>query len=83
MNKPDGGELSLLQKYWIRRTLKNPVLFAEHFLGVVLSESEVEILRSIKKNRRTAVKAAHGLGKTFTLAVATLWWLARYSEGLC
>jgi len=81
MNKPNDG-LSLLQKYWIRRALKDPVLFAEHFLGVSLSECEVEILRSIKKHRRTAIKVAHGLGKTFTLAVVTLWWLARYSEGI-
>ena len=28
------------------------------------------------------MKACHGVGKTFTLAVAALWWLARYPEGI-
>ena len=28
------------------------------------------------------MKACHGVGKTFTLAIATLWWLARYPEGI-
>jgi terminase large subunit-like protein len=45
-------------------------------------DREAEILQSIKTNRRTAVKACHGVGKTFTLAVAALWWLARYPEGI-
>jgi hypothetical protein len=60
----------------------DPVLFAVHILGVNLWDREAEILESIKTHRRTAVKAAHGFGKTFTLALATLWWLARYPEGI-
>ena len=28
------------------------------------------------------MKACHGVGKTFTIAVAALWWLARYPEGI-
>ncbi|MGO9057290.1 MAG: hypothetical protein ACLQU2_07880 [Candidatus Binataceae bacterium] len=28
------------------------------------------------------MKACHGVGKTFSLAVATLWWLARYHDGI-
>jgi len=82
MKKKDNGELTMLQKYRIRRALKDPVLFANEILGVSLWQREVEILRSIKKQRRTAVKACHGVGKTFVLAVATLWWLARFREGI-
>jgi len=66
----------------VRRTLSDPVRFATHFLGVSLWQREAEILQSIKTQRRTAIKACHGVGKTFTLAVATLWWLARYLEGI-
>jgi phage terminase large subunit len=62
--------------------LIDPVLFAIHILGVVSWEREAAILQSIRTHRRTAIKAAHGVGKTFTLALATLWWLARYSEGI-
>jgi hypothetical protein len=82
MKKKDNGDLTLLQKYGIRRALKHPDLFAEQILGVSLWEREVEILQSIKKQRRTAVKACHGIGKTFTIAIATLWWLARHPEGI-
>jgi hypothetical protein len=82
MKKQDNGDLTLLQKYRIRRALKDPVLFAEQILGVSLWEREVEILRSIKKQRRTAVRACHDVGKTFTIAIATLWWLARHPEGI-
>src|SRR6202035_973199 len=49
---------------------------------VSLWDREAEILQSIKTNRRTAVKACHGVGKTFSLAHAALWWLARYREGI-
>ncbi len=59
-----------------------PVLFAKYILGVKLWQGQVEILRSIKRNRRTAIKACNASGKTFALAIATLWWLARYREGI-
>jgi phage terminase large subunit len=75
-------ELSPEQKSFVRKVVSNPVLFATHVLGVTLWQREIEILRSIKSHRRTAVKACHGVGKTFTLAVAALWWLARYAEGI-
>lgn len=75
-------EFSPEQKSFVRKVVSDPVLFATHVLGVTLWQREVEILRSIKTRRRTAVKACHGVGKTFTLAVAALWWLARYPEGI-
>jgi hypothetical protein len=65
-----------------KNVVRDPVLFATHVLGLDLWPKEVEILRSIKNHRRTAIKACHGVGKTFTLAVAALWWLARYREGI-
>ncbi len=74
--------LTVKQQKYARRLIKDPVLFASHFLGVELWEREVEILRATESERRTAIKACHGVGKTFTLAVAALWWLARYPEGI-
>jgi phage terminase large subunit len=76
--KPGNDELSRDQKAYFHRVLKDPVLFAEYFLDVKLWVREVEILRSIQKHSRTAIKACHGVGKTFALAVASLWWLTRY-----
>jgi phage terminase large subunit len=75
-------ELSPEQQRFVRKVVRDPVLFATHILGIDLWPREIEILRSIKTQRRTAVKACHAVGKTFTLAVAALWWLARYREGI-
>jgi phage terminase large subunit len=82
MKKKNNHGLSAEQKAFVRNVLRDPVLFARHILGVSLWEREVEIVQSIQTQRRTAVKACHGVGKTFTLAVGTLWWLARYPEGI-
>src|SRR5580700_8477206 len=76
------NQLSAEQRKRVKDVLRDPVLFATHVLGVDLWESEVELLRSIQTNRRTAIRACHAVGKTFTLAVATLWWLVRYEEGI-
>ena len=70
MNMKTSQELSPEQISFVRRVVRNPVLFANHFLRVSLWEREMEILRSVKTHRRTAVKACHGVGKTFTLAAA-------------
>jgi phage terminase large subunit len=65
-----------------KNVVRDPVLFASHVLSLDLWPREAEILRTIKTHRRTAIKACHGVGKTFTLAVVALWWLARYREGV-
>src|SRR5713226_858196 len=75
-------ELSAEQISFVKDVVRDPVLFANQFLGVSLWDREAEILQSIKNHRRTAVRACHGVGKTFTLAIAALWWLARYREGI-
>jgi Terminase large subunit, T4likevirus-type, N-terminal len=80
MNEND--DLTPEQREFVKKVIKDPVLFATHVLGVDLWPREIEILRSLKNNRRTAIKACHAVGKTFTLAVGALWWLARYPEGV-
>jgi len=76
------NELTLKERLALERCIRDPALFARHILGVDLWEGEIEILQSIEVNQRTAVKSCHGAGKTFALAVATLWWLARHSDGI-
>jgi len=53
----------------------DPVLWAEEELGLVLWSKQKEILNSIAKNKRTAVKSCHSIGKTFLSAVASAWWV--------
>lgn len=54
---------------------ERPDLYAKDRLGIDLTEEQVQILFSIRDNRRTAVKAHHSLGKTFVAAIAALWWV--------
>jgi hypothetical protein len=60
----------------------DPVRFARDILGVQLWQREVELLRSVATHTRTAVKACHASGKTFTAAIAVLWRIARYRSGV-
>src|ERR1700680_1272082 len=82
MKTKNNHELSVEQKAFVKKVVRDPVLFAIHILSVSLWEREADILRSIQTHRRTAVKACQGVGKTFTLALAVLWWLARYRDGI-
>jgi len=82
MKRKNSPQLSTEQKSSLRKVVADPVLFAIHILGSTLWEREAEILQSIRTHRRTAVKAAHAVGKTFILAISALWWLARYPDGI-
>jgi phage terminase large subunit len=82
MTATDSNKLTVEQRRELGRIVADPVLFAERILGVELWSAEVDMLRSIERNRRTAIKACHGVGKSFCLAIATLWWLARWEDGM-
>jgi hypothetical protein len=56
------------------RYQEDPVGYARNVLGCDLTDDQEDILRSLVTNRRTAVKASHAIGKTFTAAVAACWW---------
>ena len=45
-----------------------------------LTEDQSAILRSIRDNRYTDVKASHAIGKTFTAGVAANWWYDCWDE---
>jgi phage terminase large subunit len=76
------SELTVEQRREAGAIVADPVRFAERVLGVELWSAEIEMLRSIEENRRTAIKACHGVGKSFALAIATLWWLVRWEDGM-
>jgi phage terminase large subunit len=76
------NELSQEQKVYVKKLIADPVLFATNVLGSKLWEREIEILKSIQNNRRTAIRSCHGAGKTYSLGLSALWWLARYPEGI-
>lgn len=54
--------------------------YAHDVLGVDLTPEQKEILLSVARHRRTAAKASHAIGKTFTAAIAACWWYDCWDE---
>lgn len=53
----------------------DPVAWASDVLGVHLWSRQREIVESVRDRPRTAARSGHGIGKTATAAVTTLWFL--------
>lgn len=66
----------------IRETISDPVLFTRKWLKSDIWSMQEDILRSVERNPRTAVKACHASAKTYTAARAVLWFLARWKESI-
>ncbi len=62
--------------------LRDPVKFTETLLNHRIWSRQREILESVANHPRTAVKACHASGKTFTAAAAVLWWITTRQEGI-
>ena len=75
---------SLLMKHktTVIETVQNPVLFSQRMLRHKTWSKQKEILHSVATHRRTAVKACHASGKSFTAAEATLWWITHRPKGI-
>jgi hypothetical protein len=58
------------------RWLRDPVGFVTEALGEQVWSKQVEILESVRDNRRTAVPACHAPGKSHIAARAIAWWVA-------
>ena len=66
------------QKLWRMK----PVVFATNELGVSPWEKQRTILKALAKHNRVAVRSCNGSGKTFTAALATIWWLMAHDEAI-
>jgi hypothetical protein len=66
------------------RYFSHPELWAREMLGEddgTLWSKQIEIGNSIVNQKSTAVKAGHGVGKSFLVAVLTCWWIdTRYPD---
>jgi hypothetical protein len=59
----------------------DPAAWAEYMLGVKLWSKQREIAESVVHNKNVAVKAGHGVGKSFLVAVLACWWVdTRYPD---
>ena len=61
---------------------KNPAKFANDELGVKPWRKQEEILNALIKHNYVAVRSCNGSGKTFTAALATLWWLMIHDKAI-
>jgi hypothetical protein len=61
---------------------RDPVKFARYVLRHETWPVQEAILRAIPDCPRVAVKGCHASSKTFAIAEAVLWWLARWPDGV-
>src|SRR5712692_1251157 len=64
------------------RVIQDPTRFASVMLGHYVWSQQCEILQSVATHARTAVKACHASGKTFTAAETVLWWLILHQDAI-
>ena len=62
--------------------LRDPSSFARLALRHTIWPKQHEILQSLAKFPKTAVKACHASGKTYTAAEAVLWWITTQKNGI-
>ena len=62
--------------------VRDPVRFCRGLLRQDLWPLQEAILRAVASRSRVAVKACHASGKTFVAAVAVLWFVTRYRDGI-
>lgn len=65
-----------------RAVIGDPSQFTHAMLGHDIWSKQHEILQSVAKFPRTAVKACHASGKTFIAAAAVLWWITHHQEAI-
>lgn len=59
----------------------NPTGWVTERLKQVVWSKQREIMLSIRDNRRTAVRSAHGVGKSHTASLVASWWLDTHPPG--
>lgn len=59
----------------IKRYRNNPILFVREVCKAEPEIEQIQMLDSVNKNKMTAVKSGHGIGKTTTLAWTILWFM--------
>ena len=61
---------------------RDPVAFAETCLGLRLADTQRRIVESIRENRRTLIVSGNGVGKSYAVAAALLWWSLTHPDSV-
>lgn len=54
---------------------QDPAAWARDKLGIEIWYKQQELFDSIIRNKNTSVRAGHGVGKSFSAALLTAWWI--------
>lgn len=65
-----------------RRYSEDPLGFVRDVLGQQCWAKQEEILLALRDHPQVTVRSSHGVGKTFTAAVALLWWVYSHRPSL-
>ena len=65
-----------------KERLQDPSYFTQKILNRTSWSLQAEILKSVRDNKRTAVRSCHGIGKTFTAAMCILWFLYTHPKSI-
>src|SRR5690606_28831441 len=57
------------------RYINDPVAWAKDMLDGELWSKQQEVTCSVRDTRKTAVAAAHGVGKSYLASVLACWWI--------
>lgn len=53
----------------------DPVAWADYMVGAWLWSKQRDVVQSVVVNKSTAVKAGHGVSKSYTAALLACWWI--------
>ncbi len=70
-------QLELRRRMWPEQ----PEMWVRDRLGEQLWSRQVDIFHSVRDNRRTAVRSAHEVGKSFSASRIAGWWLDTHQAG--
>lgn len=59
----------------------DPQKWVRERLGGELWSKQIEIMESVRDNRRTAVRSCHSAGKSHTAALVACWWIDSHEVG--
>lgn len=60
---------------------KDPIAWAQERAGIELWSKQREIMESVRDNAQTGVASCHEVGKSFTAATVTAWWIDVHPPG--
>jgi phage terminase large subunit len=74
--------LTVEEQQQAARNVVDPVRYSDVYLRANTWSEQQWILRAISRRKRVAVKACHASGKTFAAALAVIWWISRWKDGI-